>query len=101
MAKLSFPVASAPYRGFIGEIRGWFNRIASFLEKSPGSATTINAHLQTLATKTGFVQTQPATKQLISNGQAVTGVTLTGTAGAGKTATFTVAGGVITAATFT
>lgn len=53
MAKLVFPGAGSPYRGFVGEVRGWLNRIASFAEKSPGAVATLVAQLNVLATKLG------------------------------------------------
>lgn len=100
MSKLVFPAVGAPYRGVIGEVRGWFNRIASYAEKSPGAVAPLNTQLAVLATKLGFTPALPATSKTVSNGSTQTGVTMTGTAGAGKTATFTVAGGQITAISF-
>lgn len=40
------------------------------------------------------------TSLVVSNAQAIAGITMTGTAGAGKTATFTITGGAITAIAF-
>lgn len=56
MAKLVFPSVPAPYRGFVGEVRGWLSRIASFVERSPGatgSTTHILAQVQVLVNKLG------------------------------------------------
>lgn len=92
MAKLEFPAVGAPYRGFIGEVRGWFNRIASFYEKSPGSETALNSQIAVLAAETGFTTELPATQAIVTNADTFNGVTGTGTI-----ATFTVSGGVITA----
>ena len=48
MAKLVFPSVGAPYRGFVGEVRGWFQRIASYAVKSPGSLATLRAQADVL-----------------------------------------------------
>lgn len=53
MAKLVFPSVGTPYRGFIGELRGWFNRIASYAERSPDAAAVIMTQVSVLATKLG------------------------------------------------
>lgn len=53
MAKLVFPSVPAPYRGFVGEVRGWLSRIATFSERSTGSVTVLLSQLQILATKLG------------------------------------------------
>lgn len=53
MAKLVFPSVGAPYRGFIGELRGWLNRIASYYEKQPGAAASLMAQINVLAVKLG------------------------------------------------
>lgn len=53
MSKLVFPGAGAPYRGFIGEVRGWLQRIGSYHDKSPASATALRAQLQVLVNKLG------------------------------------------------
>lgn len=79
MAKLVFPGVGAPYRGFIGEVRGWLNRIASYVENSPGAISVINSQLDVLAAETGFMPTLPSTQAIVSNGQKITGVTGSGT----------------------
>lgn len=103
MAKLVFPSVGAPYRGFVGEVRGWLNRIASYNERQPASTANLVNTLRPLLNKLGvtFTSDLPATSKVVANGSTQTGVTMTGTAGAGKTATFTVAGGQITAIAFT
>jgi len=103
MAKLVFPGVGAPYRGFIGEVRGWVNRIATYHDRQSGATANLVATLRPLMTKLGvtFTSDLPATSKVVANGSTQTGVTMTGTAGAGKTATFTVAGGAITAIAFT
>lgn len=53
MAKLVFPSVPAPYRGFVGEVRGWLSRIASYSERSTGSVSVLITQLQTLANKLG------------------------------------------------
>ena len=45
MSKIVFPGAGAPYRGFVGEVRGWLQRIGSFAEKAPGSIPTLIAQV--------------------------------------------------------
>ena len=49
MAKLVFPSVGKPYRGFVGECRGWFKRIASWAENSPGGKAVVNTQLAVLA----------------------------------------------------
>lgn len=58
MAKLVFPSVDAPYMGFIGEVRGWFDRIASYAENSPGAVPVLNTQLDVLAEELGF-ETDP------------------------------------------
>lgn len=50
MAKLVFPTVGPPYRGFVGEVRGWLQRIASYGEKDPGSVSVLRAQINSLAT---------------------------------------------------
>lgn len=95
MAKLAFPSVSAPYRGFAGEIRGWFNRIASFAEKSPAAKAVINSQLAVLATNLGYVQAIPGTQKLLTTAVKVNAPAVTGTYVNGYT--FTISGGNITA----
>lgn len=94
MAKLVFPSVNAPYRGFMGEVRGWLNRTASWLEKSPGGKATLEAQVKAFGEQTGLDLTEPlpATSAVVTNGQ-----TFTTTSPAG-TVTLTVAAGVVTAA---
>lgn len=54
MAKLNFPGVGMPYRGFISEMRTWFQIIASKAEASPGNAASINSHIAVLAAATGY-----------------------------------------------
>lgn len=86
MSKLVFPAAGAPYRGFIGEVRGWLQRIGSFYEKSTGSKADLVAQLNVLVKALG------GTQAIVTSG---TVITATGT---GTTATITVAAGVVTIA---
>lgn len=79
MSRLVFPSVGAPYRGFVGEVRGWFQRIASSVEKSPGSAAAINTQIAVLAAATGYQTALPATQAIVTNNQKITGVTGTGT----------------------
>jgi len=97
MAKLTFPGVGAPYRGFIGEVRGWLNRIASFAENSPGSVTALNAQLAVLATKLGYVHPAAANQKLITTAVKFSGPAITGSYVDGYT--FTIVDGVITAIT--
>lgn len=53
MSRLVFPSVGAPYRGFVGEIRGWLQRMASYLDRSPGAATAIISQVQTFANAVG------------------------------------------------
>lgn len=94
MAKLTYPAVGKPYRGFIGEVRGWFNRIASFTDNSEDSKSVLNTQIAVLAAKTGYETALPATQTKISNGQQLV-VPVTGTYA--TKATVTVAGGVVTA----
>ena len=41
MAKLAFPQVVAPYRGFVGEVRGWMNRIATWNDRNNATASAI------------------------------------------------------------
>ena len=95
MAKLVFPSVNAPYRGFVGEVRGWFNRIASFAEKSPDAKAVINTQLGVLATDLGFVQPIATNQRTLTSGVKVTAPAITGTYVNGYT--FTIVGGNITA----
>lgn len=79
MAKLTFPSVGSPYRGFIGELRGWLRTVASYAEKSPGAKTAINTQLAVLAAYTGFQTALPNTQAVVTNGQKITGVTGSGT----------------------
>lgn len=79
MSKLVFPGVGSPYRGFIGEVRGWFRTIATKVEDSPAAAAVINTQLAVLAAKTGFVTALPPTQAVVTNAQKITGVTGTGT----------------------
>jgi len=75
MAKLVFPGVGAPYRGFIGEVRGWVNRIATYHDRQSGAALNLIATLRPLLTKMNAA--------VVANGGTQSGVTLVGTAGAG------------------
>lgn len=80
MANLVFPATKAPYRGFVGEIRGWLRRIASYVEQSPASGPIISQHLSALIAQTeGLSVVLPSTAALVTNGQKITGVTGEGT----------------------
>ena len=94
MAKLVFPAVGKPYRGFIGEVRGWFNRIASYVEDQPSATTALNTQIAILGAKTGFETALPATTAKVTNGQQIT-VPVTGTYA--TKITLTVAGGAVTA----
>lgn len=50
MAKLVFPATKAPYRGFVGETRGWFRTIASYAQKHPRAAVALQAQVAVLST---------------------------------------------------
>lgn len=54
MSKLLFPSAGKPYRGFVSEVRTWFQMISSFVTRNPGSASDINEHIGALALATGY-----------------------------------------------
>lgn len=95
MAKLVYPAVGKPYRGFVGEVRGWFNRIASYVEDQPGATTALNTQIEVLGAKTGFETTLPATTAKVTNGQQLV-IPVTGTYA--TTVTLTVAGGAVTAA---
>lgn len=95
MAKLVFPSVKAPYRGFVGEVRGWFNRIASYVEKSPAANAEVNKQIVPLLNKLGYVPTIPGNQRLITSAVKVTAPATTGTYVDGYT--FTIANGVITA----
>lgn len=79
MSNLVFPGVGSPYRGFVGEIRGWFRRIATYAEKSPQSKAVINTQLAILAANLGFQTALPNTQAVVTNGQKIAGVTGTGT----------------------
>lgn len=95
MAKLVFPSVGAPYRGFVGEVRGWLSRIASYAEKQPGAKAAINTQLAVLLANTGYVPTIPSNQKLITTAVKVTAPAATGTYVDGYT--FTIVGGNITA----
>lgn len=60
MAKLVFPTVGAPYRGFVGETRGWYRTIASYAEKSPGSIPALTSQLEVLAVYLSELQASTA-----------------------------------------
>lgn len=43
MAKLAFPQVVAPYRGFVGEVRGWMNRIATWSDRVDAAGKAVMA----------------------------------------------------------
>lgn len=94
MAKLVFPSVNAPYRGFMGEVRGWLNRTASWLEKSPGGKATLETQLKAFGEQTGLdlAAPLPSTSAVVSNGDTLTTTSPDGTV------TLTVTDGVVTAA---
>lgn len=49
MANVKFPSAKSPHRGFAGELRGWLNRVASYVDRSPDGAAMVGEHLDALA----------------------------------------------------
>lgn len=79
MSKLVFPGVGAPYRGFIGEVRGWSRTIASYAQKQPQAKPAILSQLQVLLTNLGYVPVLPPTQAIVTNAQKITGVTGTGT----------------------
>lgn len=95
MAKLVFPSVGKPYRGFVGEVRGWFKRIASWAENSPGGKAVVNTQIAALAAYTGYTQALPSTSVEVKSGVKFTAPAITGTYVNGYTAT--VVNGVITA----
>jgi hypothetical protein len=97
MAKLVFPSVNAPYRGFVGEVRGWLNRTASWLEKSPGGKATLESQIKAFVTQTDLTVTDPlpSTQKIIVSGTKVTAPEITGTYVDGYT--FTIVDGTITA----
>lgn len=94
MAKLVFPSVNAPYRGFMGEVRGWLNRTASWLQNSPGGKSTVEAQIKAFGEQTGLDLNTPLpeTQAVVTDGE-----TITTTSPAG-TVTLTVAAGVVSAA---
>lgn len=48
MAKVNYPSVGAPYRGFTGEVRGWLNRIASYVDDCPDAKAAIGAQIDAL-----------------------------------------------------
>lgn len=88
MTKITFPGAGKPYRGFISELRTWFQIVASFVSRNPGSATEINAQIGALAAATGYTTPIPDDQALVTDAQtAVDG---------DYTVTFNVTDGVLT-----
>lgn len=92
MANISYPaVVQAGFAGFISAFRCYLTEAVAWA----GARADKKAELARQMVATGLVLAPlTATDQLISNAEVVTGVTVTGT---GTTATFTVAGGKITA----
>jgi hypothetical protein len=86
--RLAFPSVGTPYRGFIGEVRGWFNRISDFYGRQPGSKADLTGHITVL------LNSIDATKAVVSNTQQLT-VPVTGTYA--TKATLTVVAGAVTA----
>lgn len=95
MAKLVFPSVKSPYRGFMGEVRGWLNRIASYVDNSPGAKVEVAKQLEPLLTYVGYVPTIPGNQKLITSTVKVTAPAVTGTYVNGYT--FTITNGNITA----
>lgn len=92
MAKINFPSVIKPaFAAHVSEVRTFLTYIMTWA----GNRADKKAELTAQMVATGLVAGVPTdTDQLISNGEVVLGVTVTGT---GTTATFTVAGGKITA----
>lgn len=91
MAKLVFPSVNAPYRGFMGEVRGWLNRMASWVEKSPGGKATLQAQVKAFADQAGLdVSTPiPSTSKVIASSTKYLAPAITGTYINGYTFTIT------------
>jgi hypothetical protein len=69
MAKLVFPSANAPYRGFVGEVRGWLNRIASYVQNSPQAAPILSEHISALISQTSLTVVLPDGVGVVADGQ--------------------------------
>ena len=67
MTKLVFPGAGKPYRGFISEMRTWFQVIASHARQSPTAKATINEQLAVLAAATGYEPPLPDGTGTVTN----------------------------------
>lgn len=93
--KITWPAIGKPYRGFITKMRQCLDEVYDFTAHSPKAKPAVRAQIEAFATAAGLpAATLPATAQRINSGQVVTPVVVTGT---GTTATFTVAGGKVTA----
>ena len=97
MSKIVWPsTINKAFSGVISEARTKFQMLASWVEKNePSAATELNAQLQALTAATGFVQTQPGNKLLVTSGVKVTAPAITGSYVNGYT--LTIVGGVVTA----
>lgn len=97
MSKIVWPsITVRAFRGVMSEARTTFQKLASWAEDNdPTAAAELNAQLQALTSATGFVQTQPGTKLLVTSGVKVLGPAITGSYVNGYT--LTIAGGVVTA----
>lgn len=70
MSQVVFPAAKAPYRGFVGEVRGWLRRINTYVKNSPQSGPTVSAQLSALIAQTpGLSVVLPTTAAIVANGQ--------------------------------
>ena len=92
--KIKWPAVGKPYRGFISKLRQCLDEVYDFGLHSPKAKPLIREQFEAFATAAGVAATLPATAQRIDSGQVVTPVVVTGT---GTKATFTVAGGKVTA----
>lgn len=88
MSKLVFPGVGKPYRGFISEVRTWFQLVSSFATRNPGAIGDINSSIHALALATGYQTPLDPDEFIVTDG-------MTRVQG-DYTVTFNVDGGVLT-----
>ena len=91
------PTTGKQHAYVIAYLRAALDRAAAQLDISPSVAGDIATQIQALYAKYGITPALPDTQTVVSTGQKVDSVTTSGT---GTFATFTVAGGKVTAVTF-
>lgn len=89
-------VSNASYKGLVSELRTWLNVLARRLARSPGASNDIRNQLSSFMANVGITPLLPTNQAIVTSTVKVLMPAATGSYVNGYT--FTVVGGVITAA---